>query len=474
MVGSVNLAAAHAEVVLHAFDWHYREVAEKATSIADAGYSAVLVMPPHKSKVDADGESAWWQHYQPQDLRVVEHSRGNKEDLVAMISALHRAGVEVYADVVLNHMANDPELHPGLAYPGQSVLGAYAAHPTYYAAQRLFGNIEYNYLSGFDFHWPSCISDYRDRDQLIRGRICGAYPDPGLPDLRDSDGSGSAAWVNSVRRDYINALVSLGIDGFRVDAAKHMPTGALTSVFSDALNQAKPARIFAEIITWGGPNDGAAGQNSEHFLLSDYVSATPPSFGAYDFPLLNRIRDAFGFRESLGALAYPEAIGDALPSERALTVVVTHDIPYNGIFRGLILDPRDEELAYAYVLGRGRGTPMVFDDGTPEPTDGGRWADAWRSPRLLPMIAFHNAVEGEGYEVLLANHCVLLFRRGSAGVVGINKCGETQNVTVETWWRFDRTRPYVDQLSGESLRISGDRQSFSLPPRQAKLWLRQG
>ena len=63
-------SAAVADAILHAFDWHYDEVAAKATEIKNLGYKAVLVAPPLKSNA---GNCAWWQRYQPQDIR--EHER---------------------------------------------------------------------------------------------------------------------------------------------------------------------------------------------------------------------------------------------------------------------------------------------------------------------------------------------------------------------------------------------------------------
>jgi alpha-amylase len=46
-------SAAVADAILHAFDWHYDEVAAKATEIKNLGYKAVLVAP----RVTAPGGS---------------------------------------------------------------------------------------------------------------------------------------------------------------------------------------------------------------------------------------------------------------------------------------------------------------------------------------------------------------------------------------------------------------------------------
>jgi alpha-amylase len=90
------------------------------------------------------------------------------------------------------------------------------------------------------------------------------------------------------------------------------------------------------------------------------------------------------------------------------------------------------------------------------------------------MIGFHNAVQGSDMQVLSHGACHLLFRRGSLGIVGINKCGNTVNAKVDMnrsvlWWNTN----YVDALnSGNVVRISSGSYTFSLPPRSAGMWRR--
>lgn len=95
-------SATYADTILHAFNWKYSDVTANANQIAEAGYKKVLVAPAMKSS-----GSQWWARYQPQDLRTIDSPLGNKQDLAAMITALKGVGVDVYADVVLNHMANE-------------------------------------------------------------------------------------------------------------------------------------------------------------------------------------------------------------------------------------------------------------------------------------------------------------------------------------------------------------------------------
>jgi len=135
-----------AQAILHAFNWTYAEVAAKAPEIKALGYASVLVSPPLKSE-----GSAWWARYQPQDYRLIDSPLGNTEDFRAMAAQLSSNGLQLYADIVVNHMANEAGQRPDLNYPGQRVLDRYASNSAYYERQRLFGDLRENLLTAAIF-----------------------------------------------------------------------------------------------------------------------------------------------------------------------------------------------------------------------------------------------------------------------------------------------------------------------------------
>jgi len=448
LLGTWN-SMARAEVVLHAFDWPYTRVAQQAAEIASLGYKAVLVVPPLKSGPDC----AWYIRYQPQDLRTIDHCRGNNASFKTMVSALKAVQVKVYADLVLNHMAN--ERNGALDFPGAAALSDYRTRASYWSLQRLFGDLRFGIFGANDFHEARCISNYNDVWQVQNWRLCGGAGDRGLPDLRDS------SWVIQQQREYLRALNALGVDGYRIDAAKHMKPAQLNGVFTSDIVGSR--YVFAEIITGGG----AGTSEYDSFLapfLRDY-----PRFAAYDFPLLNTLKRSFDFGGSMSNLVNPLAFGQALNSFRALTVVTTHDIPNNSGFRYLIFDPTDEKLAYAYVLGRDGGTPMLYSDFTRG--DNSRWFDAHKNADLVKMVRFHNRMQGLGQEMLAWNDCAILFRRAQDGIVGINKCGSEVVFNVNTNQRFFWFRNYREQLTQSVLRISTANHTFRLAPRAAAIWV---
>lgn len=448
-----HVAPARAEVALHAFNWPYATVEARAAEIAERGYRAVLVAPPLRSQ-----GSAWWARYQPQDYRVIDHPLGDTESFVRMQQALRDAGVRLYADIVLNHMANESGWRSDLNYPGSAVLAAYAADPARYARLRLFGDLRWNFLSQPDFGPSVCIDDYDNVWKVQNWRLCGDAPDVGLPDLVAND------WVVAQQQQYLRSLKALGVTGFRIDAAKHMSNAHLNRVLTPDIRSG--VHVFGEIIVSGG-----AGDSGYDRFLAPYLAETGHS--AYDFPLFESIRRALRFGGSMNQLVDPGAYGQALPGSRAVTFAVTHDIPNNGIFRYLILDPVDERLAYAYLLGRDGGMPLVYTD--QNESGDGRWTEAWQRADLAAMIRFHNAAHGSDMRVLSHSDCHLLFRRGDRGLVGINKCGGSVDAWVDmagsaTWW-YANYRDVLDPSSVVNVQSRWHR--FVLPPRQARLWLRE-
>ncbi|MCY7296564.1 alpha-amylase family protein [Alteromonas sp. a30] len=449
---AVVSTSSSADVILHAFNWTYDEVASKASEIANLGYKKVLVSPAYKST-----GSQWWARYQPQDYRVIDNPLGDTNDFKAMINALKARGVDVYADIVFNHMANESAIRSDLNYPGSNVLSQYSSSSSYYNSITMFGNISNNLFGSGDFHAPGCISNYSDPGEVQYYRLCGGNGDPGLPDLDPNN------WVVQQQKSYLQALKSYGVKGFRVDAAKHMTNYHINAVFDSNIKNG--VHVFGEIITSGG-----AGTNEYDAFLAPYLNNT--GHAAYDFPLFEQIRQAFSFGGSMNRLVDPIAYGQALPPSKAITFSVTHDIPLNDGFRYQILDATDETLANAYILGRDGGTPLMYSDHN-ESGDN-RWNNLYKRSDITNMIRFHNATQGRSMEVVAYNDCYILFQREHVGMVGINKCGSGQNVSVDAdaeglyWYRN-----YTDTLSGNTQYITSKFHNFHIPARSARMWLLQ-
>ncbi|PAJ76302.1 alpha-amylase [Pseudoalteromonas sp. NBT06-2] len=442
----------YADVILHAFNWKYSEVTKKAQEISDLGYKKVLVSPAYKST-----GSEWWARYQPQDLRLIDSPLGNTLDFKEMIDTLKSKNIEVYADIVLNHMANESYIRNDLNYPGQAILNDYSKNIDHVNTLKLFGDLTENYLSSNDFHPAGCITNWGDAGHVQYWRLCGGDGDTGLPDLDPNN------WVVEQQKSYLKALKNMGVTGFRVDAAKHMSNYHINSVFNDEIK--KDMHIFGEIITSGGSGNGSFDN-----FLAPYLNDT--DHGAYDFPLFSSLRSALGYGGSMNQLVNPGAYGQALPSSKAITFSITHDIPTNVGFRYQIMDPVDEKLANAYILGRDGGVPMIYSDHN-ESNDNKRWQDYYKRNDITAMVKFHNQLKNHTMQVIAFSDCILLFKRDHAGIVGINKCNNDQDVWVDTathnlyWYRN-----YRDVLNTSDVQyVKTQWHKFTIPSRNAKMWL---
>lgn len=435
-------------VILHAFNWRYQEIIEQLEAIHAAGYGAILIPPPLYS--DPKGDQ-WWQRYQPKDYRILLSYLGDKNDLENLIERCHRftPKIRVYADIVINHMANEAR-HDRLNFPGEAELENYRNNPDRFQANRLYGDLSEGLFSPFDFNQAGNIQDWSNRYEVQFQDLSG------LPDLKDSP------WVLLQQRKLFAALAQMGFDGFRIDAIKHITERMIDNIADGDLIAG--SYLFGEVLT-GSDRD-------EDVFLDPFLKETWIS--AYDFPLFQTIREAFGFGGSLHRLARPEAEGNALPWHRAVTFTVNHDIPYNQGFRGWLLERQDEHLAYAYILGRDGGVPLIFSDHNESaaqyPEDRDRWTNVVQRPDLSSMIRFHNAVHGQPMAILYETDTLLVFRRGEIAIVAINKGGQESWVEFNTWG-VKNPGTYQDLIHGHQMQLSGNRFTLYLPPRTAQMWL---
>ncbi|WP_375749898.1 alpha-amylase family glycosyl hydrolase [Vibrio sp. HN007] len=441
------------DVVLHAFDWTYRDVTARAEEISDLGYKSVLVSPPMKSFKHEKG-TQWWQRYQPQDYRVIDNQLGNTQDFIYMVETLRLFGVRVYADIVFNHMANESKKRKDLQYPCKTEIKKYQEQWDDYKSQVLFGDLSEPLFNEEHFVTAFGITDWKDRWEVQNGRITGGPDDPGLPTLK------VCKHVVEQQKNYLRSLKEIGVKGFRIDAAKHMALDHLKQVWTEEITDGM--HIFGEIIT-----DGGATKEEYELFLKPYLSET--RLGAYDFPLFNTVFEAFKKDGSMESLIDPYCFGQALSNHRAITFVITHDIPNNDVFMNLVMDEEDEWLAYSYILGRDGGVPLVYTDldtsGIKGEDNLPRWIGAWKDERMQKMIAFHNEVHGQKMIPVAADKDILVFARGEKGLVAINKSDSPLVVDFE--WHSDMQ----DILSGQQYQIEDNELNLVIDAKSSMMLL---
>lgn len=236
----------------------------------------------------SDGHAYSGYHgYWPKDLEAAESKLGTEAELKAIVDAAHARGIQVLIDYVMNHVhAQSPvyQQHPEWFWPNDNGVGG-------------------NCVCGQGCNWDS---------ERLR-----CWFDPFLPDFDFR--------IDEARRWSVeNALAwakRLGVDGFRLDAVKHLETSWLTDV---------RARIDAEV-AWDQPfyMVGETFDGSRD-LIKSYVNADTMLDGQFDFPLRGTILSSVLRRDgTMWDLAGFLTSNDGFYGEGSVmsTFIGNHDVP---------------------------------------------------------------------------------------------------------------------------------------------------
>lgn len=409
------------------FQWSWNDIATECTQwLGPKGFGGVQISPPGASKV-ANG---WWGVYQPVNYANLTSRMGTPAQLQAMINACHTAGVRVYADIVVNQMADGS----GTATDGS----------TWNA-----NTLTYPFFSANDFHANCTINpaDYNSPAGRSNVQNCRLG---GLPDLATEN-----AYVQGQIVNYLKALLAMGVDGFRIDAAKHMPASAWTSIMSAVKaayptnKQGEPIWVTQEII-----NDGEVDRPS-YFPIGTLN----------EFQFTSAMRDVFRNNNSLNLASIPTVMGTwgnwggtwgFIQPQNATVFITNWDTERNGgslnINNALGNDGANQRytLANIFMLAQGYGEAQLYsgykfsdtnaDRPTTSPYSGGVpqinvvWDFAHRWTPLANMVAFRNAAIGQAQQnwIVGNNGNQVAFSRGNVGFVALNNSGSAWTRTFAT------------------------------------------
>lgn len=209
--------AAAPDVGIQLFQLPWTSIAEECEqNLGPAGFAWVLTSPPQEHIVGDE----WWVSYQPVSYEI-DSRLGTREEFADMVSRCREAGVEIIADAVVNHMSGQDD--PGTGWAGSAY--------EHYSYPGLYGPGDFHHCGLTD---DDDIRDYDDRAQV---QTCE------LVNLADLDTAAPAVQEKIVA--YLDDLLSLGVAGFRIDAAKHMAAADV-----EAIVAALPpdTRIMNEVI----------------------------------------------------------------------------------------------------------------------------------------------------------------------------------------------------------------------------------
>ena len=263
--------------IVEMFGWPDKDIEQECTFLAKAGYMGVKIYP-HQEQV-MSGEpfqnllNPWYFMYQPVSYRL-EGRMGSRNDLRSLIQTCRKQGVRVYADAVINHFTgggNDMAQHrredgntcttwPNKSSSLSSTWGGIEDEASpYYTQDNVFETSSITNqppsqefpaaaIGPLDFHCERVLNAWNDPLQLNAGWLTG------LTDLNTE-----LEHVQERIAAYLTDLLSIGLSGFRVDAAKHMKPDDLVAIFLK-VKRNMGGMLPGDFITWweillGGESD---------------------------------------------------------------------------------------------------------------------------------------------------------------------------------------------------------------------------
>ncbi|RKT04378.1 alpha-amylase [Streptomyces sp. 3211.6] len=409
------------------FEWRFDSVAKACSdSLGPAGYGYVQVSPPQEH---VQGPQ-WWTSYQPVSYKIAGRL-GDRAAFKRMVDTCHTAGVKVVADSVINHMAAGDGIGTGgSSYTKYDYPGLY---------------------SGADMDdCRATVSDYQNRANVQNCELVQ------LADLDTGE-----EYVRGRIAGYLNDLLSLGVDGFRIDAAKHMPAADLANIKS---RLAHPSAYWKQEAIYGA---GEAVQPSEYLGNGD----------VQEFRYARDLKRVFQGEK----LAYLKNFGEGwgyMPSAQSAVFVDNHDTERVGDTLNY-KDGANYTLASVFMLAWPYGSPDVHsgyewtdkDAGSPNGgtvnacySDGWKCQHAW--PEISSMVGLRNTARGQGVTDWWddgANQ--IAFGRGTKAYVALNHEGSPLTRTFQTSLPAGS---YCDVQSGRAVSVdSGGRFTATLAPQTA-------
>ncbi|GAB1521208.1 alpha-amylase [Rhizoctonia solani] len=437
----IVLKAPFTEIVVQMFGWNWNSIGDECVQfLGPTGVGFVQVNPPQEHLAG----DQWWVDYQVVSYQL-QSKRGSRAEFAGMINKCKGAGVKVMVDTIWNHMAGVDN--------GVGTAGTQFSHYNYP------GLYQWN-----DFHHCGLtnnddIQNWGDTEQIWNCELSN------LADLNSN-----SEYVQGKLAEFTNDLLSLGVDGLRLDAAKHIHPWDIGQVINRLSR--KPDYITQEIVDTSGSMVGM------YTGIGDIQ----------EFRYSEALRDAFNWN-GIAGLRGIENRG-WLASNLANVFVTNHDQEHDGAVLSYKSASNTYTLAHVFMLSYPYGTPTILssytfndkNEGAPNGSYGtcygaggvNNWLCQHRWTPIAGMIGFYNQVGNAGLtNWAQGSNQQIAFGRGSVGFVAIN------NENWEWTSTFQTSLPsgtYCDVASGKkegnnctggSVAVSNGSFTVTIPGRSA-------
>ena len=305
-------------------------IQQKMSYLAGMGVTAIWISPPvdnlNTNIPDGGGNpQASYHGYQGRDFKRIEEHFGNSSntwtDFDAMVTAAHAAGIKVIVDFAPNHSTQNSAGESGSLYDNGTFLGNYTSDSNGY------------------FHHNANISGsgWDDRYQVEYFTLFD------LADLNSEH-----ATIDAYMKSAAQLFQQHGVDGFRIDAIKHLNWGWQYS-FTNSVYTYGDSFIFGE---W------YQGNTSDPLYHDSYKFANKSGMSMLDFPLNTAIRSVFASNANFSEIdsVLTQEASNFTWKEDLVTFIDNHDMA-----RFLSVNNNNNRLheAMAFVL-TSRGVPCIY------------------------------------------------------------------------------------------------------------------
>ena len=88
------------------FQWGLGSIIPMIPTVKEQGFDAIQISPIQGTK---DSGMEWWKLYQPTNFKIGNTQIGTKEQLKELCAVANQYGIKIIVDVVLRHVAGDPQ-----------------------------------------------------------------------------------------------------------------------------------------------------------------------------------------------------------------------------------------------------------------------------------------------------------------------------------------------------------------------------